>query len=245
MSNKTIIKAYRKENVCIKITDFELRDVSFYGCDAIFYFDIYDKETQVLLDTDCEIVENAFMGGDDSEFLWEFLEEKGIDFSEEYDDDFDKLPADLRKEFADYELSFYDDAYHEWFFGDAPSSHEDIINKIMNQLCLDRDKLYVVKGNILRWITVTSDYFGIHLHSDKVKIESVYNVQMQDWIYEVEGCYFYVTSDLDLIPHYSLVLCKRDEQHPYTVTTDDFKNDIYPGYHGKVGDVIYDYEECF
>jgi hypothetical protein len=83
------IKKYSRENIHIKITDFELRNVSFYGCDAGFYFEIRDNETDVLLDSDYEIVDNAFMGVDDSEEIYCFLEEKGIDFSEEYDDEYD------------------------------------------------------------------------------------------------------------------------------------------------------------
>ena len=73
------IKKYCEDNVHIKITDFELEDVSFYGCDAWFDFEIIDNETGALLDTDVEKVEYAFMGVDDSEDIYYFLEEKGID----------------------------------------------------------------------------------------------------------------------------------------------------------------------
>ena len=62
-----MIKKYCKDNIHIKITDFELLDVSIYGCDARFEFEIRDNETDVLLDTDFQKVENAFMGVDDSE----------------------------------------------------------------------------------------------------------------------------------------------------------------------------------
>ena len=110
------IKKYSDENVRVKITDFQLRDVSFYGCDAGFEFEIRDDETDVLLDTDYEIVENAFMGVDDGEEIYYFLEEKGIDFSEQYDDDYDQLPDELKKEYEAYLLEHYDDMYHEYFF---------------------------------------------------------------------------------------------------------------------------------
>ncbi len=241
MSNKTIIKSYREENVCIKITDFQLRDVSIYGCDATLDFNIYDKETMVLLDTDFETIENAFMGVDDSEDLWNFLEEKGIDFSEEYNDDYDKLPAELKKEFSDYELSFYDDAYHEWFFDDDQSSHEDIIDRIMDRLYLNGEKIYVIRGQELGWIDVTSDYFGIHLHSDDVKIGTVYNVDMQDWIYEIDGIYFDVCMTCLNPSVYGVELLIRDDSRKYVVTNEDFYNDIYPNYVGKEGDILYDY----
>ena len=51
-----MIKKYCKDNIHIKITDFELLDVSIYGCDARFEFEIRDNETDVLLDTDFQKV---------------------------------------------------------------------------------------------------------------------------------------------------------------------------------------------
>ena len=48
------IKRYSKENVRIQIKDFELENVSFYGCDAYFDIEIKDKETGILLSTDNE-----------------------------------------------------------------------------------------------------------------------------------------------------------------------------------------------
>ena len=238
------IKQYCEENVCIKVVDFELLDVSFYGCDACFEFEIRDQESNVLLDTDYETIENAFMGVDDSEDIYAFLEEKGIDFSEEYDDDFDKLPDELKKEFEEYELCLYDDLYHEYFFDGDNSTQEEITDRIMDQIHLDDSKLYVIRGEDAGWIQISSDYFGIYLCSNDIEIHKVYNVNMQEWIYEVEGIFFYIIKrDLMMRPDYHLILCKRDKTHPHVVTLDDLENDNYIGYNGKAGDVLYDYEE--
>ncbi|MBQ9190825.1 MAG: hypothetical protein IJ142_04375 [Bacteroidaceae bacterium] len=68
------IKKYCKDNIRIKITDFELLDVSIYGCDARFEFEIRDNKTDVLLDTDYETIDYAFMGVDDGEEIYYFLE---------------------------------------------------------------------------------------------------------------------------------------------------------------------------
>ena len=64
------IKKYCEDNIRIKITDFELLDVSIYGCDARFEFEIRDNETDVLLDTDYETIDYAFMGVDDGEEIY-------------------------------------------------------------------------------------------------------------------------------------------------------------------------------
>ena len=189
------IKKYSVDNVQIKITDFQLQDVSFYGCDAGFEFEIRDKETDVLLDTDYEIVDNAFMGVDDSEEIYSFLEEKEIDFSEEYDDDYDQLPDEIKKEFEEYELELYNDIYHEDFFDGEENAMEEIIGKVTRQLYLPDNKFYIVKGEEVGWIEVESDYFGVHLSSDTVKIHKVYNVDMQDWICETDGAYFVINDN--------------------------------------------------
>ena len=237
------IKQYNDENVCIQIKDFELLDVSFYGCDARFEFEIRDKETGVLLGTDNEKVENAFMGVDDDEEIYAFLEEKDIDFSEEFDDDFSRLPDELKKEFEKYVLGLYDDMYHDYFFDADEEIQEAMADKIMDQLYLDDSLLYVILDEKVGWLKISSDYFGIHLSSDDVEIHRVYNVDMEEWIYEVEGDYFYIISDGGMRPDYTLTFCKREEAHPHVVTQEDMENDMYPGYHGKVGDVLYDYEE--
>lgn len=245
MANKsTTIKHYCKENIFIKITDFELLDVSFYGCDARFEFEIYDKETETLLDTDYERIENAFMGVDDSEDIYYFLEEKGIDFSEEYDDDFSKLPDDLKKEYEECELSQYNDVYHDYLFDDDGSAQTDIIDKIMKQLYLDNSRFYVIKNDSVEWITANSDYFGTQISSDDLEISRVYNVDMEQYIYDVDGCYFdIIATDWGMRPDYQLTLFKRDELHPHKVTAEDLRNGTYPGYKGHAGDVLYDYDE--
>ena len=235
------IKKYCKENIYIKVTGFELRDVSFYGCDACFEFEIRDKETDVLLDKDYETVENAFMGVDDSEDIYYFLEEKGIDFSEEYDDDFDKLPDNIKKEFEEYELNLYDESYHEWFFEDGDTVAEgEQVEKIMKSLYLDRNLLYIIKGDNVEWIEIDYDYYGVHLKSETVKINRVYNIDMEGWIFEVDGVYFNVCS-YDVGSNFALELYKRDDEHPCVVTDEDLKNENYWGYNGKAGDVIYNY----
>ena len=205
-----LIKKYCKDNIHIKITDFELLDVSIYGCDARFEFEIRDNETDVLLDADFQKVENAFMGVDDSE---------------------------------EYELQNYNDMYHDWFFEAEEEEQEGIIGKIMDELYLPKGLFYVVKGDSAEWIEAKSDYFGVHLNSDTLDIRKVYNVDIEDWIYETEGEFFDVVSDGGMSPDFDMEFFKRIEEHPYTVTANDLENDRYTGYVGKPGDVVYDYEE--
>ena len=205
-----MIKKYCKDNIHIKITDFELLDVSIYGCDARFEFEIRDNETDVLLDTDFQKVENAFMGVDDSE---------------------------------EYELQNYNDMYHDWFFEAEEEEQEGIIEKIMDELYLPKDLFYVVKGDSAEWIEAKFDYFGVHLNSDTLDIRKVYNVDIEDWIYETEGEFFDVVSDGGMSPDFDIEFFKRIEEHPYTVTANDLENDRYTGYVGKPGDVVYDYED--
>lgn len=69
---KPIIKLFSEENVRIHVTDFELLDVSFYGCDARFEYEVRDKETNTLLYTDFDAIEYAFMGVDGSEEIYFF-----------------------------------------------------------------------------------------------------------------------------------------------------------------------------
>lgn len=204
------IKKYCKDIIHIKITDFELLDVSIYGCDARFEFEIRDNETDVLLDTDFQKVENAFMGVDDSE---------------------------------EYELQNYNDMYHDCFFEAEEEEQEGIIEKIMDELYLPKGLFYVVKGDSAEWIEAKSDYFGVHLSSDTLDIRKVYNVDIEDWIYETEGEFFDVVSDGGMSPDFDIEFFKRIEEHPYTVTANDLENDRYTGYVGKPGDVVYDYED--
>ena len=195
------IKKYCEDNVHIKITDFELEDVSFYGCDAWFDFEIIDNETGALLDTDVEKVEYAFMGVDDSEDIYYFLEEKGIDFSEEYDDDFDRLPDELKKEFEEYELENYDEMYHEYLFDGDDETMQEYVDKVMEHLHLPSNKFYIVMDEKVCWIEATYDYFGVHLHSDNLKFSRVYNEEMEGWIYELDGIYF--GNNIEVDPNYS------------------------------------------
>lgn len=236
------IKKYCVKNVSIKITDFQLLDVSIYGCDARFYFEIRDKETGVLLDTDCETIENAFMGVDDDEEIYYFLEEKGIDFSEEYDDDYDQLPDELKKEYEEYELNHYNELYHNYFFESEEETQEEYVDKVMDQFRLPKNKFYIVNGDTVDWIEATSDYFGVHLSSDGIKIHRVYNMNMEDWIYEADGVYFNIgTSDWGISPDFYIEFFKRDDKDSATVTAEDMENDMYSGYDGKAGDVLYNY----
>ena len=65
---------------------------------------------------------------------------------------------------------------------------------------------------------------------------------MEGWLYESDGIYFDVScSDWGLSPDFSIELFERDDEHPYIVTAEDIENGRYPNYHGKVGDVLYDY----
>ena len=239
------IKKYCEDNIRIKITDFELLDVSIYGCDARFEFEIRDNETDVLLDTDYETIDYAFMGVDDGEEIYYFLEEKDIDFSEQYDDDYDLLPDELKKEFEAHLLELYNDVYHDYFFDGDEETQEEYVNKIMDQYHLNQNLFYIIKDEECCWIEASSDYSGVQLRSDSDEIRRVYNVNMQDWIYEVDGIYFDVVSDFGMFPEYTIELFERDDKHPYKVTKEDLENDTYPGYLGKVGDVLYSYDDVF
>ena len=236
---KKEIKKYCKENIRIEITDFELTDVSYYGCDADVYFEIRDKETNVLLASKCEYIQWAFMGIDEGEELDYFLENKGIDFTKDYDDDICKLPANLLKEFEDYKLDYYNEAYHELFFDDDSSSDEYII-RIRDQLCLEGNKFYIIHGKNVVWSTIKLGYFGIYPYSKDVKINRVYDTDTQRYIYEVEGDYFDISGywyDTD----FSLSHYERLERSEQVVTADDFYYDKLPGYMGYEGDVVYSY----
>ena len=227
-----------KENVRIQITDFELMNVCIYGCDACFHFEIRDKETNFLLLSDSEIIENAFMGVDDVDEIYYFLEDKGIDFSEEYDEDFSNLPIDLQEEFDEYLFNTYDNVYHETLFDGEESTMECYIDKIMHQLDPDKNKFYLIRGKKIAWIKITSDYNGFHLHSDDVEIKKVYNVDEEDWIYEIEGIFFSVTGySNNLKIHYY----KRDNTCKFIVTAEKYDNNWFPDYWGKIGDVLYGY----
>ena len=154
------IKKYCEDNVHIKISDFDLLDISIYGCDARFYFEIRDDETDVLLDTDCETIENAFMGVDDDEEIYYFLEEKDIDFSEEYDDDYDQLPDELKKEYEAYLLDHYNDMYHDYFFDSDEKTQQEFVDKIMDQLYLAKNKFYRSPSQQRQFVTPSSVQCG-------------------------------------------------------------------------------------
>lgn len=234
---KKKIKKYSKENVRIQIKEFELKDVSFFGCDACFDFEIRDKETDVLLATDYVTIENAFMGVVDSDDIYYFLEEKGIDFDKEYDGSFHNLPADLQKEYEEYDLDYYNEVYHEQFFDDD-STLDEFVDKIMQKLYLDDSRRYLIHGKDAAWINVILDGLWLYPHSDEVKIQPVYNVNSEDWIYEADGVYFSVEATWTdcYFDQY-----ERDETCKYIVTEEDLDNDRFPGYDGKVGDVLYGY----
>jgi hypothetical protein len=244
------VKRYTEENVYVKILDFELTTVSFYGCDARFEIEIRDKETGVLLDETWENLEYAFMGVDDGEDLYYFLEDKGIDFSEQYDDDYSKLPAQLQQEFDEYELSVYDEAYHEYLFDDEDTLKE-YSEKILNRCHpVDRYKLYIIKDSQPKWIDVTYDYhYGFLLHSKDVFIRGLYNINVDadGYVYRVEDCYFNLleteSTGLFSWPDFKLILYTRDEDHPYVVTEEDLREGYMSDYWGNPGDVLYNYYE--
>ena len=155
MKHKPIIKLFSKENVRIHVTDFELLKISFYGCDARFEYEVRDNETNTLLDTDFDTIEYAFMGVDNSEEIYYFLEEKGIEFSAEYDDDYDKLPAEIRKEFEQYELSHYNELYHEYFFDGGSDIQDVICEKLLDNLYPSSGDIYVIIGDRHFYLKIT------------------------------------------------------------------------------------------
>lgn len=164
----------------------------------------------MLLNTDFEKVENAFMGVDDSEEIYAFLEDKGVDFSEEYDDDFEKLPDELKKEFEAYELQSYNEMYHDWFFDAEEEEQEGIIEKIMDELNLPKGLFYVVRGDSAEWIEAKYDYYGVHLSSDTLVIRKVYYEDMEDWIYELDGVIFNITSDGGRLPDFDIEFFEQE-----------------------------------
>lgn len=240
---KPIVKLYNADNITIRITDFKLQNVSYYGCDALFYYEIRDLETGILLDTSCETIEAAFMGIDDSEDVCEFLEDKGIDFTKDYDDNYDRLPAELKKEFEQHELEMYDDMYHDYFFEADDGIQAEMSEKIKAEMILYSGQIYVIRDGKVGWISVTDDYFGVHLKSDDVPIRMVYNMNDEDWIYAVDDAYFIVMVSCDIYKHYSLRMLERDEDSRYVVTSDDLANDAFPYFDGDEGDVLYCYYE--
>lgn len=229
---KPIIKLFSEENVRIHVTDFELLDVSFYGCDARFEYEVRDKETNTLLYTDFDTIEYAFMGVDGSEEIYFFLEEKGIDFSAEYGDDYDKLPAEIRKEFEQYELSHYNDIYHEYFFDGGSDVQETISEKLLNNLYPIPGDIYVIIGDKVSWMDITNDYFGIHPQSDDIVIHRVYNMDNEDWIYEVGDVYFELGMIYSQPCQHTLLFYERDEDSRYVVTENDITEGAYPDYDG-------------
>lgn len=241
MKQKPIIKLFSKENVRVHVTDFELLKISFYGCDARFEYEVRDKEIDTLLYTDYDTIEYAFMGVDDSEEIYYFLEEKGIDFSAEYDDDYDKLPAEIRKEFEQYELSHYNDIYHEYFFDGGSDVQDVICEKLLDNLYPSSGDIYVICGDKVSWIDITSDYFGIHPQSDEIVINRVYNMDNEDWIYEVEGVYFELSMIYSQPRQHTLLFYERDEDSRYVITEDDITEGAFPDYDGQAGDELYNY----
>ena len=234
----TQVKLYSKENLSIRITDFKLLNVSIYGCDARFDYEIRDQDTDILLDTDCDVIRSAFMGIDDSEELDYFLEEKGIDLSTDYDDDYDKLPESLRKEFEQYQLEMYDDQFHEYFFGEESIAQEDIIAKLKDELSLYKGDIYVIQDEKVSWISISSDYFGKHLKSDEIVLQTVYNMDTEGWIYDIDGIYFEVYGSNG---NYSLQFYIRADESRYIVKQEDIDNYYFPDYDGRAGDVLYSY----
>lgn len=241
MKQKPIIKLFSEENVRIHVTDFKLLDTSFYGCDARFEYEVRDKETNTLIFTTYDTIEYAFMGVDDSEEIYYFLEEKGIDFSADYDDDYDKLPAEVRKEFEQYELSHYNDIYHEYFFDGGSDVQDVICEKLLDNLYPSPGDIYVIIDDKVSWIDITSDYFGLHPQSGDIVIHRVYNMDEEDWIYEIEGVYFALRTNYSSTNRYSLLLYERDDDSRYVVTEDDITECAFPDYDGQAGDELYNY----
>ena len=236
------IKHYCKNNIRIQITDVQLMDISFYGCDAGFDFEIRDKETDVLLDTGYEYVEYAFPGVDEDEEIDCFLEGKGIDFYEEYDGKFDNIHKDLLEEFKDYLFQIYNEYYQEMFyFGELYL--DECIEKIMRQLDLANNLLYLVRGENVAWITAKRKsrpfYSGIALYSNDLTMRAVYNLNNERWLVEAEGHYFQVIDGCDGL---YLELYKRREDYKVIVTEDNYNEEDLPGYYGEIGIALYYYD---
>ena len=237
------IKHYCKNNIRIQITDVQLMDISFYGCDAGFHFEIRDKETDVLLDTDYDSVVCAFPGVDEDEEINCFLEGKGIDFYEEYDGDFDNIPKDLQEEYEDYLLQSYNEYYQEMFYiGELYL--DECIEKIMRQLDLDNNLLYLVRGENVAWITVKRKPYPfchvIVLYSNDLTMKNAYNLANERWLVEAEGHYFQVIDDG--CEGLYLRLYKRREDYKVIVTEDNYNKKDLPGYDGEIGITLYYYD---
>lgn len=238
-----VLKVYSKENIKICIKDVELRDISYYGCDAYFSIEVRDKMTDILLETTTDSLEDAFPGVDDGEEIYYFLEEKGIDFSEEYDDDYSQLPEELQKEFNAHLLNMYTEMYTEYLFEDEEALHS-MQERLRKQFSLPR-ALYLIQDGNVKWIHIESNDWGyIRLSSDELRINKVYNLNMEDWIYEVEGIYFNLPKWTD-IPLTRIVLefFERDDKSRHIVEQDGLDNGLYPHYDGRAGDVVYSYDD--
>lgn len=230
---KQELKVFNTENVWIWIKSFELTDVSFYGCDVRFYVEIQDKETGILLKVESVEFKNLFPSVDEDEEIDCFLEGKGIDFYEEYDGDFDNIPKDLQEEYEDYLLQSYNEYYQEMFYFGERSLYK-YREIIIRKFPIDK-QLYLIRGDNVAWITVGVEYGSTKLHSVDVKIHTVYNINTESWIYDIEGNYFVVYFSCDHSLH--LTFYERDENYKFIVKDDDF----IPDYYGKAGNVLYSY----
>ena len=93
----------------------------------------------------------------------------------------------------------------------------------------------------MSWIDITSDYFGIHPQSGDIVIHRVYNMDGEDWIYEIEGVYFALRTNYSSTNRHSLLLYERDDDSCYVVTEDDITEGAFPDYDGQAGDELYNY----
>ena len=186
--NNTIVKQFNDENLEIKITDFKLDDLSVYGCDATFIYDLIDKETGIKIDEDYDTI-TAFMGVEIDDEIYDFLEEKGIDYEKEYDCDSSKLPKKLYDEYYNMMLDMYNDGYQDYFW-ECEELQQEITEKLMDKAYFPSSKLYVIRNNNVEFIDLSCDYFGVHLKSDTVDIKRVYYDDMEDYVYEIDGVKF-------------------------------------------------------
>lgn len=93
----------------------------------------------------------------------------------------------------------------------------------------------------MSWIDITNDYFGLHPQSGDIVIHRVYNMDEEDWIYEVGGVYFELGMIYSQPRQHTLLFYERDDDSRYVVKEDDITKGAFPDYDGYVGDELYNY----
>lgn len=251
MSKKNLkIKKVNLDNCIIRIKDLEVTDYSFYGTDADFHYDVIDRETnKIIFENEFSSLEWGLMGYEDYDDFDDFLEEKGItyeEFKEKYDEDFDKLPQEMKDEFIISVKERLTDYYYEEYVGeDLCEIDNDLAEKLLDNL-YEKDSYYFIKDEKIYFLDIDYDYFGIHLRNNDNIFEMVYDINRERYIYKIKDTdyYFDIIKDFHHYNSYNIIEMKREKNNKKKVTGEDLENDIFPGYYGKIGEYVYCYDEA-